>query len=288
MGDLNYVDQAKYDPHTLSQGASPGVTQLPETLMEFDTAALDPAQMGFKPPSEFEPSTSLRSWRRKVEFFLSSIPRDQQAPYILYLLSDTVLDILFGYNIPPEITAEEVWAVLEENFGSRENPATFIRLFWNRSQEECESPDAFAAALRMLVVKAYPNQPAEMRNLLVLQQFKLGLRDARFVDKFSKKRPPSLTKARSTVVDPSLRTLPCLAVGPSNSRPIPEFGAPSSRPLHTQNIICYQCGKSGHIARNCPGRDNGHPECRFCRKFGKAAQTCGHNSSRPATVQRNR
>ncbi|KAF7238901.1 hypothetical protein EG68_10617 [Paragonimus skrjabini miyazakii] len=119
----------------------------------------------------FDSDANLPLWRRKVDLYLANIPTDNQEPYILSLLSDNVQEVLWAFYLSTTATAAAICSELEELYPVPDNRAESRTTFWSRRQLLVETVEDYANQLRVLVTRAFPDDPKETKGLLMFEKF---------------------------------------------------------------------------------------------------------------------
>ena len=247
-----------------------------------------------RPPSRFVgKGADFRLWIQRVELYFreADVPRDKRGQELASLLDDEPFRIVSQMGllrVDSGIDYAAVKECLEKQFAPSGLQLEWQRKFHTGRQEQDESliMIAFSARLRMLVDKAYPSWPAEERLELVRNQFIHGILSSSIQLKLLQQNLDTLDAAvelacRLESVESAQSSFQTakVAAGVTETRDGSEEGAqPGSgyqdlvaqvKSLsHQLDTLrrgkqtgprsfrgpCWECGKPGHVRRNCPQR----------------------------------
>ena len=245
-----------------------------------------------RPPSRFVgKGADFRLWIQRAELYFreADVPRDQRGQELASLSDDEPFRIVSQMGllrVDSGIDCAEVKECLEKQFAPSGLQLEWQRKFHTGPQEQAESLIAFSARLRMLVDKAYPSWPAEERLELVRNQFIHDILSSSIQRKLLQQILDTLDAAvelacRLESVESAQSSFQTakLAAGVTETRDGSEEGAqPGSgyqdlvaqvKSLsHQLDTLrrgkqtgprsfrgpCWECGKPGHVRRNCPQR----------------------------------
>ena len=245
-----------------------------------------------RPPSRFVgKGADFRLWIQRVELYFreADVPRDKRGQELASLLDDEPFRIVSQMGllrVDSGIDYAAVKECLEKQFAPSGLQLEWQRKFHTGRQEQDESLIAFSARLRMLVDKAYPSWPAEERLELVRNQFIHGILSSSIQLKLLQQNLDTLDAAvelacRLESVESAQSSFQTakVAAGVTETRDGSEEGAQPGSGYqdlvaqvqslsHQLDTLrrgkqtgprsfrgpCWECGKPGHVRRNCPQR----------------------------------
>jgi len=235
--------------------------------------------------NRFEAVAEIHGWNKK-EKLAELLPRLQG------IAGDFVYD-----QLPREVTTSyrKLVKELDNRFQEVDTTKIYITKFNNRRQTEKESVQEFAAELKRLFDKGFPNRDKVTRQEDLLRQFLVGLQsnDARIHVELNKE-PKTIDEAVYYVIhyQETCRypqesfDFVQVAGNKRNIRQVqsnltthPESKKESFKGRPTNEKRCYNCNEEGHFIRQCPHpktqrRNNGNVPNRSENFTNRPGQNC--------------
>uniref|UniRef100_A0A1I8J9L3 CCHC-type domain-containing protein n=1 Tax=Macrostomum lignano TaxID=282301 RepID=A0A1I8J9L3_9PLAT len=248
------------------------------------------------------PSTS-RMVRTMASFFSAGSHKRRLAEQVMDSYTDRVSVTFQAFNDIRVINYPRVsvtFQALDIRYGGSANQHRAMQEFQGRQRKNGESIRELSFALRLLYMRARPDDPSTLRDrevkFRIIQLLSAGIREAllkesdsdtctlgtlveratRLEQVMSKNTPASSSMV--SVVDDRLsrleQQLETLTAAVTSGAARGGRAGPGDRRQAQRTSGCYQCGKDGHIARRCPTK-GAHKQgrCFNCSGWGHNAAT---------------
>ena len=237
-----------------------------EQLEQQESLVRSLRHMGLKAPKPFNPKRdkNFEIWLERVEYHLTVIncPDDNKTSALLLLLDLEAFEAARHLDLTATTSYEDAKQKLKDYFAVTETKEELRERLYLRVQEYSEGIEAYARDIKLIGHKAYPNGDTDLLEMIMVQVFTKGLRDAKTRERVMLHNPKTLTEAAqyARFSEAAVR----VAHGPSAASAVPEtvnatnFGYPRNSN--------YQQFNSGYQNRR-GGRSNFRREGSESREY---------------------
>ena len=222
-------------------------------------------------PQCYDGSYSWSQYRPQFlrAFALNKWPKQLRVDYLIFLLDGEALSYVEGLKPTRKQTFEALDEAMEDRFGEHQGTQVYRAELRNRVMQDGETYPALAQDICRLTRLAYPGLDWEPRGELAMENFTRAIIDPDIRLALYQRNPQSIVEAGSIATDlaawkraekvhqeeAEFRKNLKVNFGPTKICAVettePEGTRPNAGQRRRGPIRCYNCGKMGHIAKNC-------------------------------------
>lgn len=180
----------------------------------------------------------------------------------LRLIGEAKTHVLYNENLRNALTFEELRKGLLQRFKGQNSCRFFREQLSVLRQRHNEPLESFVDRIRKVNVNTYQLTNNDEANRVILQEA-----ENRSLDTFLRGLPPDMSRRVRADFPKTLNDAVRIATALHEIDIATQ--SHDKRGVFTNNVTCFRCNLSGHVAMNCR-----RPQCTVCRKFGHTAKQC--------------
>nr|CAX83699.1 Gag-Pol polyprotein [Schistosoma japonicum] len=243
-------------------------------------------------PPLLETSSDYAVWKLRITAYLRKVPTSEHFDYLLSYLDDETVKRASANGFAASNSLSQNWKILDECFSLPVDTQQRVIQFLSRHQKASENPIGYLHSLQQMAVQAFPHLNVIGREELVRSRFVEGLVPGPLKEHLLRMPPVDTVDLKRTAL--RFQTAEALSSSSEIHRPTVMT---VEQPTESRRLDSLQSATTvKNLPRRSISREQSHlmwnrwpslnnyrgrqTECIYCRRFGRNAKRCGHNSFR--------